>query len=561
MEKVLQFTNGIDRYLSLADKKVQEGDLFGALGFLYAAESKGGAPDVWQDIADVFSEMGLYELSNRYWFKYLSAVPKEKSGIALEELAINYFYMENLFVSSYYFHRKVLIDGYISQDGLGEDIIDFFSDNFNLKKQFRIVYPFDKADYSNELSGAKRALCNGDYRTAIKLYSSIPEGCRQFKEASNELSVVYFLTGEVDKAIDISRKALETEGKSTSILCNLSSMYKYKKNDDKSAYYYREAKSIFDGDKEGLYKLATCSLEQGDTESAIEYLEKVCKDRPYDQNMNYLYALALANARKMDLALSVMKKALLVTPDNVVIKYYVDLFSSILDGQVFDDLFPLEYISDLPQKERQKRSRKIDALFVMETGKVIDKLNDQKVLDTVLWGLEHAGEKTAKKCVFILTQINTPKANAVLREKLIDTEISDEVKRAILYVWIMIGNLKKINVQIRGFFMEIKPRELPCKKDPDGMLFYSAYALCLSRLIFSESSEFDKIAFATDKVYKKLKDKQNLIRMEKETVASLIVSLSKLDKIKSDKDICSLFSANYKDYILLKTEYEGEKND
>ena len=172
-----------------------------------------------------------------------------------------------------------------------------------------------------------------------------------------------------------------------------------------------------------------------------------------------------------------------------------------------------------------------------------------------------AKEKTAKKCVFILSQIDTDYTRELIKNCLLDPEIKDEIKRMMMYVLIMMGDVKKISVTIKGFYMNIKPRELPCKKDPAGMVFYSGYALCLSRLIFSESSDFDKLAFATDKVYKKLKDKQYDFEIDKESVAVLIVCESKINKEKNTSHLLELFGAKKENYKRLLNLFYGDNYD
>ena len=72
MGKIVEIKDGYKSYIKLADKKAEKGDLSGALRLLFSALNLGGAPEVYADIADVYAEMGLYELSNKYWFKYLS---------------------------------------------------------------------------------------------------------------------------------------------------------------------------------------------------------------------------------------------------------------------------------------------------------------------------------------------------------------------------------------------------------------------------------------------------------------------------------------------------------
>jgi hypothetical protein len=90
-------------------------------------------------------------------------------------------------------------------------------------------------------------------------------------------------------------------------------------------------------------------------------------------------------------------------------------------------------------------------------------------------------------------------------------------------------------------------------------------SFCLTGCSVNDSlGSADELEFllihSTDKVYKKLAP---IIgeEVEKETIAALIVSESKLEKIPSDKDICTLCDAKKEKLDKLKALYKGDKND
>ena len=83
--------------------------------------------EFYEKIAKVYSLMEQYEMSNLYWFRYLYYAPKDKVSMCYEELAINYFYLDNLWASGYYFHKKISVDGFVSKQDIDPEIIDFFS--------------------------------------------------------------------------------------------------------------------------------------------------------------------------------------------------------------------------------------------------------------------------------------------------------------------------------------------------------------------------------------------------------------------------------------------------
>ena len=100
MEKIIQFDKDVSRYFKLAEERSAKEDFVGALKFLLSAKAL--YPDdfeVSMRLADCYADMSLLELSNKYWFKYLDSAPKERQAIAYEEIAINYFYLDNYYIS------------------------------------------------------------------------------------------------------------------------------------------------------------------------------------------------------------------------------------------------------------------------------------------------------------------------------------------------------------------------------------------------------------------------------------------------------------------------------
>jgi tetratricopeptide (TPR) repeat protein len=125
--KILLFDNSDIRYRSVAEKKAELGEYEKSLGLLFSIKDYDKKAEVVMDIADTYADMGLLELSNRYWYKYMDLTPKDKHSVAFEELAINYFYLEDFRASSYYFHKKIDTDGFLSKEGIDQEILDFFA--------------------------------------------------------------------------------------------------------------------------------------------------------------------------------------------------------------------------------------------------------------------------------------------------------------------------------------------------------------------------------------------------------------------------------------------------
>jgi len=309
-EKVLRFDN-VSTYLKIADERAEKEDFFGALGFLLSAKSL--APEnlkVTVALADLYSDMGLLELSNRFWFEYLDKAPKENYAMAYEELAINYFYLDNFWASGYYFHKKLEIDGYVSKEGLSQEIIDFFSGEEQRKGAYRIAYPFDRADYSYQLKKAKHAIALGGFEEGDKILSSIPEECLD-ENTAGDLAVCKFMSDKLDEAEDVCRASLERHGVNVTAFCNLSTVYDMKEDFDNSDYYYRKALEIRKGEQGEAYKIATCAIEREDHQTVLDCLNTILIDRPYELAMRFFYGLAFVNIGNFQLGYEQLKLPIL----------------------------------------------------------------------------------------------------------------------------------------------------------------------------------------------------------------------------------------------------------
>ena len=105
--KILSVTDHLKKYIKKADECAEKEKFLSALGFCFSALSIKRTSETLSAIANVYADMGLYELSNKYWFYYLEKTPEKNCGRAYEELAINYFYLSNFTMSGYYFNKKI----------------------------------------------------------------------------------------------------------------------------------------------------------------------------------------------------------------------------------------------------------------------------------------------------------------------------------------------------------------------------------------------------------------------------------------------------------------------
>jgi hypothetical protein len=178
----------------------------------------------------------------------------------------------------------------------------------------------------------------------------------------------------------------------------------------------------------------------------------------------------------------------------------------------------------------------------------------------VEWGLYHGEEQASRDAVFILSSANSKYSRGLIKTALLDSEVKEEVKRVLIYVWIFDGNKEKFGATVGSFYTKIKPRKVVCEKFDDGMIYFSAYALCIARIAFWETENLDVVGKVCDKVYKSLKGRITESEVTNEELAALMLSECKYKWVKSLKDVTGLFEITKQKLEKLKEMLKGENN-
>ncbi len=561
MAEIIQFTKDANRYRRLAIERAEGGDLTGALSLLYTAKSIKENYEVYMDLADVYADMGLLELSNKYWFKYIDSAPKDKVSVAYEELAINYFYLDNFLASSFYFHLKITTDGQITKEGLSPEIIDFFSGEEFKRDGYRVVYPFNLANYNLETKRSKHALAIGAFEEAKKSLSAIPLE-RRTEEISGDLAVSFFMTDDLDGAEKVCRDSLSRHGENVTAYCNLSTICDMREDFDNAKYYYQKALSVEKGEKGEEYKIATCAIERLDHPTVKRCLEKILEERPHELTMRFFYGLCYINLGNYERAVDELSKAYRLNPEDFITEYYLRLAKDFESGNARDKDLPLEYVRQIPKRVEKEYEEKISALTERPV-KISTELKKKEVFDMAIWGLYHGQDQTARNAVYLLANSSSPHCQKVLLDSLMSNELTSEIKRTVMYVLIVSGYRKKFGVVTTDFCVKVKPRKLMLEKAKDTYTapYVGAYALCLVRAVFFDADCADKIATVTDKLFNKLKNKLNPADVTDDELGALIMSECKFKWCKTDADVTRFFGIDRQKLLKLKEMLKDKKDE
>lgn len=558
MKKIVVKDETINVYKRLADEKADAGNLSDALGLyltvLYADEKDLTAI---ADVADCYADMGLLELSNKYWFLYLTYAPKDKESIAYEELAINYFYMDNLWTSSYYFRLKVERDGFIAEEGLDDEIIRFFSSSDAYRDLYYIAYPYDKADYSGIAKIAKRAFSSGDINRAIKVYRKIPAECRT-EEISGDFATALFLAKLDEEAIEVSKDSVARHGENVNAYCNLSSVYAARGDIDKAEYYYSRALGARKGIDSENYKIAACAIERGDDLTAKNSISVILKERPYDDVMTFFYAVSCMNLGDFKTGKNTIETARKINPEDDIYRYYSVLFNEICENNSLADGFlPFKYVKALPKIVETDVKREITKLI---NGKLpLSMLSDGAVRQNLKFALKFEDLKTAKSAAYLLASSDKAEDKAIIYSALIDCEVDDEVKNALVYLLIVSGEKRRINVVLGDCFYSVKPKKVIFEHNSDAEIYKSAYALALVKTLRWEMLDSAKIAFNMNILYTEFAETVRFNGFRAEDIAAICVLMCGENKPETVKSVCAEFGVDKKSVELIGEFYSFVK--
>ena len=561
LNEVLLLTDNLNLYLKKANERAAKEDYVSALAFCFSALSLSRTPEVYKTLAEIYSDMGLYELSNKYWYFYLDKTPEKQSGNAYEELGINFFYMGNTMLANYYFNKKVKVDGFISEDGIDKEILDYFAEE-PAEKAFRLVYPPELADYSDKLDSAKRSMACNDFAGAIQTLSEVPEGVKDYDKIADNLSLAYFLSGDIEKAIAINKRRVELDGNKLEIYCNLTSMYNALKNEDKRNYYFALARSEQPKGIDEEYRLAMACLENKDDEAGLRLLEKVIKERPFDLETEYLLALAKINSGKYEEAEKNLKNLLKIDPYDYLWKYYYKLVKDLMNGdEKAKTYLPVSYEMDVPHAVRAEWVEKVKKSALNQFEGKQGKRRPKGMMEIFDWGIRNysGNEVFANACIFSLGSDLNRSTEKYLKEKLIDDDVSLNAKMIMLYMLLMKGTAEKISLVESGVFVKIKPVKINFGEDEKGLEFQSAYALCTAKLVILGLHETGKIAKSAKRVTAMLRGIQT--DANEGEIAALIFDGCGFPFFKHLGEICSLFNVDEKRVAQIKNLMLGGKND
>lgn len=550
------------RYARLADRYYNEGKFVSALRFAHKElDNYGGDPDVYARLADIYEGMGLQGSAINYWFRFLDVACDEDLPDVYEGLAVNFLGIGNESQSAYYYNKLIDADDSISEE-TKLDIAEAFS--VSKRDKFRFVYPPRLADYSKEVSLGSKALKAGDCKRAIREFSKVEKGSKEYSSAKEMQAVAHLLSGEVNEAEAVCKELLEEKPDDIRALATISAVYlEQGRTEESKALALRLAQGNYEN-TDDLYKVATVCCENGLHREAFEKFKILDKKMPYDGRTLYFQAVSAYKCGLLDEAEKAFDTLCTVYPDAEVAKYYLkEIREYRIAQQEGKEKTPPEciYFYHLPQEEREQRCR---ALL---------KIGNAPKDEAQIFGLlalhdgyfhwcfdEMDGADHDLQYLGLVTALHV-RADEFVQDVLLDYEVADVLKIEALRLLLERNEESEVGLVLCSIYRRVLllPIKIGRKRRKK---FIEAYAKVASKFVVISDEHGEKIAKTAEFLYRALEEYDSLDLIDSpDDCACAIFLLTGLKELGRDYGmIASAFEANLAKVQVLISVAESKKH-
>jgi len=548
--KIKKFSQDAEYYYEKALDKSDNGDYVGCLEFLRRAQNLAGAPYCDDDlalrveIADTYAFMGLYEESNREYYR-LTAF-----DYALDEVYYgiikNYAMLEMPEQAAYYLNFAVKSGILLPEDGF--EPIDFSFLKDIEPPRIRLV---KKDDNAHIVQAARQLLSSFDTVFARKVLETVPESSEQYAEASNYLALIEISDGNVEEGLKVCERLLADDPADLYALTTkiLALALCERKAEAFAALAALDAVGFNTWPETA--KVALCAAQIGATATAYKYLLRSLTFMPYDRELLLLHALAAANLGKIREAKDAAVRLQTIYPQDAAARYYAREIDKAQEGAACFELVPA-----LPKEECARLGDILEralenagggaAKFVREMEK------NEELNEAVSWGLYYS---SALGVALGRTLARDPAGYSMVRELLVDPDFPVIPKKAIFAELLQDEKLREIQMSVHHQIQWYRPN-IP--KEARNKSLLNAYRKVYSALAFIDSDFDRKLNIWFKKLVEGYK-KANVTEFSENAVAAVLAYKSRINKIFAQiPHACEVFGCTEEEFMLYYGKLNGE---
>ena len=557
----------------LYNSKRESDDYIGALSVL--KRMRRANPDdfsLCQEFAEVYYLLEAYDNSVEETFKYLGGLDKEvaslyktilsdedklliKTKYAKSYCALGsaYYRSGNDKVAGYYYNKQ-LKTVQAKFDVYYDALSDFLQEITDVRSNYYIAYPYEKADFSNLLDECEEHFRSGDYELAVEKLSVIPKTSKYYSEALLQIALCKYFLDEEDDCVKTFDKLIKLYPTNVYALCNAISINNKIGNKTKVKNYREKLDKIEITDDLELYKAIMAYSEIGDELRAEKYCRKYLKVHPYDTNVLLIGGQIKYNLSKYSEAEKYFTKAYQIT-GSCTARHYLTITERKISGLKAPNKF--EYSFDIPDAERKKILKGITHYINSDLTNL-----SQEDYDLIYYIASYAFETQSyglqSTAVTVLSSLTTKTAQQMLVSALVKPSVFDQIKAGILGFLTADGYTGIEPSEFGNVYKKIE--FINTKFEGEGsQVMNEAYALCFAKVAPLEDNLDALRLTAVDMFYNYGVDFSLITDVK--SLSALIFELSEIKPIKNRREYAKFFDANLKEIKRLKELFVASKKE
>lgn len=495
-DKIVSFDLSAETLLDLADKKFEEKDYVGALRILSKSVERNGAGlEEYALFADIYDAMDLFEMSAFYWFRYLDVCAEDEMVDAYEGLAACYYNLGNETKSAYYYNL-MLQDKYLTPSN-GMELGELFSMP-PVKRPFRIVYPPEEADYSEEIDAGLKAIRSGDFKSAEELFSSVHEKSEYYNAARNFLAVGYLMQGKNEEAEKVCLEILREKPDDIQVLSTYAAVLTEQGRRDESREAAKRLAAFDTQSADELYKIATVCCENGLYEDAYEKFCILERQVNFDLTLLYFKSIAAFRCGKVQESLRSLSEIIDVFPDAAVAKYYFREIRRYSEegGEVPETCF----FYRLPKAEHDARVKFLMALMGISAKELRQYCAQTDLREYIDWCFDEADGTEVEIQLLGARLAVKGGMDARVRELLLDCSVNDIIKVETIRSLAARNKPIVFGVVLGDIYRSFEFEPIQIGRAGRSKFIY-AYSLCFTRFVLMGDGNAQAIRAAAEYIY------------------------------------------------------------
>lgn len=528
-----------ERLLSLAERATNEDKLYDALRWASKADNLYDLKESYRYqslLADIYEHAGVVEGAIQHWFYALDVADLFEQGEVYESLGFSFENKGDKATASYYYDKAMKSSTFDSSmyDVVEEPITP------PKKKIFKRVFPYEKADFSDQILSALEEMRKGEFAKAEEVLEDIPKVAKDYQKAGNFLAISKLMQGKADEAVSVVEDLYQKNPKDSEIAVTLATAYKAAERIEDGIAIARSLIARTDLSNEEMFKVAALLCELELHSDAYEYTHMLDKYMPFDGNLLYMSGAAAFNSGHIEEGLRTFEKLLLMFPDASVATYYVNYYCE--GGK---DKMP--YLYRVPEQERKEREQCLDYLSTLDRSLAMleYETHRRQIKEILYWCFDEMDGQDIRLQAFAITVALQMEAYDFLQEILMNYQVEDVIKIEIIREICLKNKSVSFKTVIYNLYQELNFPKLSIGRKARKK-FLEGYAECAAQFGPRIDGLMDLLPEKAEQFYHLLEENEKLDEIKNsQTVA---IALCYLCGLKKEKDaigmLCMLLDAD-----------------